>query len=142
MPRLSRVFPWRSPDQEPTQQVTFHSPWNSMRRRSWLPSSLGTGIPLQAHCVVHLEGLSLMAATPEAFPAPCKVSWRLFLLHRWQTLSPQPWSSLPAAPADGVKVLKVPFSILLLDWSSQQWHWDVLGAPELSLPQLSGVRCA
>lgn len=77
---------------------------------------------------------------PEAFQASCKVSWRLFLLHCRQTLSPQPWSSLSAACGDEVKVLKVSFSILLLENGTvQQWHWDVLGVPELSLPQLCGV---
>lgn len=64
------------------------------------------------------DGCPSWPPLPEAFPAPCKVSWKLFLLHRRQTLSPQPWSSLPAAPGDGMKVLKEPFSILLLEWNS------------------------
>lgn len=80
------------------------------------------------------EGCASWQPFPEAFPAPCKVSWRLFLLH----LSPHPWSSLPAAPGNGVRVLKVPSPSSCWNGAVQQWHWDVLAGPELSLLQLSG----
>lgn len=122
----------------PPHQATFHSPWNSMRRGSWLPSSHGTGITLQSHCPPG-DGCASWQPLPEAFPAPRKVSRRLLLLHHWQT---HPWSSLPAAPGDGVRVLEVPFSILVLQWSSSALALGCSGKSRVLLsPALWGGTC-